>query len=314
MNRRHGFTLIELLVVIAIIGILVALLLPAVQAAREAARRMSCTNNLKQIGLSLHHYHDTYKVFPPGYLANGVTETDPASAETGHGFAWGALLLPFIEQSSLHDHFEFSEDCRDTHNVHHGEEQLPGFRCPTDSGTDTFEVTSGGTTYEIATANYVGIMGYGSVTMTPGKPMGPGIFYRNSQVRLADILDGTSNTIMIGERTQRHRFMAGGSIVDAHSTWYAAIPGAMRPAGMMAMTEAAGSLVLGHVGQPAMGTMMAMHHTPNSTNHIVNFSSLHPGGINFVACDGSVHFLAETIDYNTFRWLGERADGKSVSP
>ncbi len=314
MNKRHGFTLVELLVVIAIIGILVALLLPAVQAAREAARRMSCTNNLKQLGLSLHNYHDTFKVFPPGYLASGVTATDPASAETGRGFAWGALLLPFIEQSALHDHIDFNEDCRDTHNVHHGEEKLPGFRCPSDTGTDTFEVTSGGTTYEIATANYVGIMGYGSVTMTPGNPMGPGIFYRNSDVRMRDILDGTANTIMVGERTQRHRFVAGGLIVDAHSTWYAAIPEAVRPAGMMTMTEGAGSLVLGHVGQPAMMGMPAMHHTPNNTNHIVNFSSLHPGGINFVACDGSVHFLAETIDYNTFRWLGERADGNPVSP
>ena len=313
MMKRNGFTLVELLVVIAIIGILVALLLPAVQAAREAARRMSCTNNLKQLGLSLHNYHDTYKVFPPGYLANGVSETDPASAETGHGFAWGALLLPFIEQGPLHDHIDFREDCRDTHSLHHGGDKLAEYRCPTDTGTDTFVVTSGGTDYELATANYVGILGYGNVTMTPGKPMGPGIFYRNSAVRMRDILDGTSNTIMIGERTQRHRFVSGGPIVDAHSTWYAAIPGAMRPAGMMAMTVGAGSLVLGHVGQPAMMGMMAMHHTPNNTNHIVNFSSLHPGGINFVACDGSVRFLAETIEYDTFRWLGERADDHPVS-
>ncbi|HRX79336.1 MAG: DUF1559 domain-containing protein [Planctomycetaceae bacterium] len=314
MKRRHGFTLVELLVVIAIIGILVALLLPAVQAAREAARRMSCTNNLKQLGLSLHNYHDTFKVFPSGYLANNVADTAPASAETGHGFAWGALMLPFIEQTALADQIDFKLDCRDPSNLLFGAEKLPGFRCPSDTGTDTFTVTSGGTSYDLATANYVGILGYGNVTMTPGRPMGPGIFYRNSDVRMRDILDGTANTIMIGERTQRHRFVAGGPIVDAHSTWYAAIPGAVRPAGMMAMTEGAGSLVLGHVGQPAMMGMMAMHHTPNNTNHIVNFSSLHPGGINFVACDGSVHFLAETIDYNTFRWLGERADGNPVSP
>ena len=99
--------------------------------------------------------------------------------------------------------------------------------------------------------------------------------------------------------------------VDANSTWYAALPNSPRPAGMMmaAMMEQSPSLVLGHVGQDAMGAMPAMHHTPNSTNHIVNFSSSHAGGVQFLLCDGSVHFMSENIDYDTFRSLGERADG-----
>ncbi len=320
MHKRKGFTLVELLVVIAIIGVLVALLLPAVQAAREAARRISCANKLKQIGLALHNYHDSNQVFPPGYLADGVASTAPASAETGSGFAWGALTLPYLEQKPLHDRLVFERDCRAPENLAHATEQLSVFRCPSDSGDhrETFDVSSSGNRYEVALANYVGILGYGNVTMTPGNPMGPGVYYRNSKVRFADVRDGASNTIMVGERTQRHKFMANGPTIEAASTWYAAIPGSMRhagmPGGMASMMEGPGSLVLGHVGQPAMGHMMQMHHTPNHTNHIVNFSSLHPGGIHFVGCDGSVHFLSEDIEFMTFRRLGQRADGDELGP
>ncbi|MFG0295400.1 MAG: DUF1559 domain-containing protein, partial [Maioricimonas sp. JB045] len=109
-SRRRGFTLIELLVVIAIIAILVALLLPAVQQAREAARRSQCKNNLKQIGLALHNYHDTHGSFPPGYIARYVSATDPASAETGPGFAWGTMILPFLDQSPTYNQLNFSLD------------------------------------------------------------------------------------------------------------------------------------------------------------------------------------------------------------
>lgn len=316
MGKRNGFTLVELLVVIAIIGILVALLLPAVQMAREAARRMSCTNNLRQIGLASHNYHDTLGSFPPGYLAFGVAHMAPASAENGSGFAWSALLLPYLEQTTLHNAIVFERDCRDPINLPLGTTELKMYRCPSDPGPGTFIASDGSADYELAVSNYVGILGYGSVTMMPGNPMGRGIFYRNSAMRLADVIDGSSNTIMVGERTQRHRFNSAAAAVEAHSTWYAAVPGVVRPAGMggmmSGMTEAQPSLVLGHVGQPAMGTMMAMHHTPNQTNHIVHFSSQHPGGINFVACDGSVHFLSETIEYETFRRLGICDDGFPV--
>lgn len=318
MNRR-GFTLVELLVVIAIIGILVGLLLPAVQSAREAARRITCKNRLKQLGLALHQYHDVHRVFPSGYFANGVTARDPASAESGHGFSWASVTLPFVDQTPLHDRLNFGEDCRTPDNVSLGATSLSVFRCPSDSGKhrDQFPVTSAGQSYDLALANYVGILGYGSVTMTPGAPMEPGVFYRNSNVRIADIRDGTSNTIMVGERSQVHDFLPG-EPVEAPSTWYAAIPRAMRPAGMPGMMsmmrEGPGSLVLGHVGQPGMGSMMPMHHTPNHTNHIVNFSSQHPDGMHFVGCDGSVHFLAASIEFELFRRLGQRSDGKPVEP
>ena len=307
----------ELLVVIAIIGVLVALLLPAVQMAREAARRMSCTNNLKQLGLALMAYHDTLGVFPPGYLASSVSEMAPAAAENGSGFAWGALLLSRIEQGGLQDSINFGADCREAANRPHAAQIIDTFRCPSDPGEAEFVVSDGTETYRLAVANYVGIYGYGSVTMMPGRPPGKGILYRNSSTRFRDITDGTTNTIMLGERTQFHKFNNITNAVEAHSTWYAAIPGVIRPAGMSgmmaSMKEAQPSLVLGHVGQPKMGMMMQMHHTPRQTNHIVHFSSQHPGGINFAACDGSVRFLSETVDYETFRRLGIRNDGLPVN-
>lgn len=314
MRSRNAFTLVELLVVIAIIGVLIAILLPAVQAAREAARRSSCQNNLKQVGLAMQTYHDVNKSFPPGYVANGITAMAAATDENGSGFAWATFLLPFIEQNSLYQNLNLEGDCRDTNNMAQAAVGIESMRCPSDIGDKLFEVTAGSNTYNLPTSNYVGILGYGSATMMAGSPAGPGVLYRNSKVKMADVTDGTSNTICVGERASFHRYVSGAAEVPAHATWYAAVPGVVRSAGMMgsmsSMTEGPGSLVLGHVGQPAMMSMMAMHHAPKSTNHIVNFSSYHPTGIHFVSCDGSVHFLSETVDYDTFRQLGQRNDGE----
>lgn len=299
----RGFTLIELLVVIAIIAILIALLLPAVQQAREAARRTSCKNNLKQLGLALHNYHDLYRMFPPGYISRNISRTAPASDETGPGFAWGVMLLPQLDQAPLFQHFELEEEVTHAHNLEHAVEPLSLFRCPSDTGTERFTVTVGGVDMELSTSNYVGMYGYGSVTMRPG--MGNGILFRNSSVRMRDLTDGSSNTFGVGERN----FELG------KSTWYAAIPGYQTSAGMPMqpmMMEGSPSLVLGHVGQPAMGSMMQMHHTANNTPHIVNYGSLHEGGTHFLLCDGSVRFVSENINYDTYHWLGERSDGQVV--
>ncbi len=322
-QTKSGFTLIELLVVIAIIAILVALLLPAVQQAREAARRSQCKNNLKQLGVALHNYHDTFGTLPPGYITRGVNSTAAASVELGPNFAWGVMILPQLEQSPLYNSLDLNLDSTQANNLATAQQPLSVFTCPSDPGAEKFTVNDGSNDYELPKANYVGVYGYGSVTMSPGQPNPAGMFYRNSSVRFRDVTDGLSQTMMVGERKAVHRFPSTTSDVLADSTWYAAIPGVMRPAGMMMMAdEGPASLVLGHVGQSmamgggmgggGMGGGMVMHHTPNTTNHIVNFSSSHVGGIQFLMADGSVHFLSENIDYNTFRWLGQKSDGEVI--
>ncbi|MCR9198958.1 MAG: DUF1559 domain-containing protein [Planctomycetaceae bacterium] len=314
--RQRGFTLIELLVVIAIIAILIALLLPAVQQARAAARRTQCRNNLRQLGIALHNYHDIYSTFPPGYTARGMSSADPISAETGPGYAWSFALLPQIEQGNLFEQVDTNLDAADVVNRAFVQNTvLTSFLCPSDSAPDTFEVTdTNGVTYRLPRSNYPGILGYASATMNPGRASG--IFFRNSRIRFRDITDGTSNTICVGERQARHQFNQVAQPVDAFTTWYAAIPGVIRNAGMQGMmtgmTEGPASMILGHVGQPAMMGMMQMHNTPNQTNHIVHFSSQHTGGVQFLLADGSVHFLSQNIDFDTFRRLGERADGEVV--
>ena len=314
-HHRRGFTLIELLVVIAIIAILIALLLPAVQQAREAARRSTCKNSLKQIGLALYNYHDTHGTYPPGYIARGVVNSDPASSETGSGFAWGVMLLPFLDQAPLYNQLNLNLDATVSPNIDLADQVVPIFRCPSDTNQGVFSVTDGSNTYQLSSANYVGVFGYGSLTMTPGNPAQKGILYRNSNVRVRDVIDGTSNTIVAGERSHQHQFVGAASFIEADSTWYAAIPNATRPAGMMSMpsmTEGPASLILGHVGQPAMMSMMAMHHPPNTTNHIANFSSKHEGGAHFLLGDGAVRFLSENMSYEIFQRLGMIADGNPI--
>ncbi len=306
-NRPRGFTLIELLVVIAIIAILIALLLPAVQTAREAARRTQCRNNLRQIGIALHNYHDLHDLFPPGYISDDVSPSDGVGSETGSGFSWASMLLPYLDQAGIYDELNFEASSLDPDNLDLGRTVLPVFLCGTDRVEPLFDVkdSSDNVLGTIASSNYAGVFGYGSVTMQPG--FGTGIFYRNSNTNIRDITDGSSNTLAVGERS--HELTP--------STWYAAVPGASVNAGMAMMpmmTEGAGHLVLGHVGQGPMMGMPAMEHTPNSSGHIVNFWSRHPGGTHFLFCDGAVRFLSENIDYPEYKSFGMRSDGGVYFP
>jgi prepilin-type N-terminal cleavage/methylation domain-containing protein len=291
-NVRRGFTLIELLVVIAIIAILIALLLPAVQQAREAARRTQCRNNLKQIGLAVHNYHDQNNLVPPGWV--GVTGGQP-DIEGMNGWSWGSKLLPQIDQAPLYGQINFSLSVADPVHANVRTRSLAAFRCPSDTGAEKWTILdeADGTTpvAELATANYVGVFGIEDFHACEGQPApftcaGSGAFFHNSRVRFADMTDGLSNLILVGERRSDQA-------LGWYSTWSGVIPGG---------EEA--------IARPLGGC----DHTPNHRdNHFEDFSSQHVGGSHFVLGDGSVRFIGENIDLGIYQHLATRSAGDLVT-
>lgn len=281
-RSRRAFTLVELLVVVAIIGILIALLLPAVQAAREAARRTSCFNNLKQIGVGLHHYHNAYLVLPPGYIAHDLASGLP-DAEGQRGWGWASYLLPFMEQSNVSEQLiRFEDPILATVNAAARTYKLPMYRCSSDDGLDEFdlrdEATPGVVLTRLAAANYIGVFGSNEIEdflgLGPGSVCrGNGTFYHNSRMRMADVRDGLSQTLFIGERSSRL----------GQSTWVGAVPG----------------------GEESIQRILGIaDHPPNHpTGHFDDFSSYHPAGTNFLLGDGSVRLLTEMIDLYLYQAL-----------
>ncbi len=281
-QSRSAFTLVELLVVIAIIGILVGLLLPAVQAAREAARRMSCANNQKQLGLAIHNYHAAYNRLPSGWIA------DEPSDEPG--WSWGAAILPYMEQQAIHEKINFSVAIKNASHQAVREQAIQTFICPSDVGLNLFMIAestgsaspfptgsiddSNPKLFLIAKANYVGVFGTTEIDDDPYD--GDGTFYGNSKTRFRDFLDGMSSTIMLGERTTE----LGSSI------WHGVIP------------EAA---------EAEIRIIGSVDHTPNSpARHFDDFSSEHSGGANFTLADGSVRLITESIDLGVYQGLATR--------
>jgi prepilin-type N-terminal cleavage/methylation domain-containing protein len=296
---RKGFTLVELLVVIAIIGILVGLLLPAVQAAREAARRTSCFNNMKQIGLALHMYHDTHGQLPAGWIAQ-IPGTPQPHWFGEPGWGWCARILPFMEQVNVQEnlvHFELPITA--PANARARVTNIPLFRCPTDIGARTF-VLPGGAPYigsgggyqpvELATGNYIGVFGTLDFhdVCEPGEPdyngcRGDGTFFLDRGIRLADILDGTSNTIVVGERSSKW----------APSTWIGMVTGGA------------------HAPARICGIGLFPPNSEEEEEHYThNFSSFHPAGTNFLLGDGSVRLISEKIDTRVYLALCTRAGGE----
>lgn len=302
---RAAFTLVELLVVITIIGILIALLLPAVQAAREAARRMQCSNNLKQIGIALHNYHTAIGCFPSGYIS-AVGSGGPAD-DKGPGWGWAALALPYLELDNIHDKIQFDKDIADPANAAVRTTVLPVFLCPSDGGEKTFTV-AGSNPIMVAQSNYVGVFGNPEITSDPGflNPTNDparsaahrGMFYRNSGVKFADVTDGTSNTIFVGERNSRL----------AYATWTGSVTGAQvpppTPNPYNYPAEGAPVLIFGHTGDANDNPA----HTPNSAVcHVDDFWSRHPMGANFLFVDGSVRQINDSIDPQVWWGLGTKA-------
>lgn len=320
-SKRAGFSLVELLVVIAIIGILVGLTLPAVQAAREAARRTECTNNLRQLGLAQHHYHDALRVFPPAYVAETRHPArDPETYDGPQGWAWGTLLLPYLEGGSLYDQFHINLPCWEPSNAAPASVRLGVFLCPSASGNQsaTFDVRNdaGAVLSRFSRANYVVSSGqeegWGDDRLESYAHIADGPQYRNSPTRIADVTDGLSSTVFIGEH----------SSLLSNKTWVGVVPGAVvcgNNPQRFPITECdfAATLVNVHSG-PAAGeidpiTGFAPIHPPNSPLcHVCQMYAEHPGGANIVLGDGSVRFVSETINQLTWAALSSRAEGDVV--
>src|SRR4051794_11977316 len=302
--RRQGFTLIELLVVIAIIAVLIALLLPAVQSAREAARRMQCVNNLKQMGIALHNYHDVVRVLPPGYISAQTPGSDPRTDgnDIGAGWAWGTMILPQIEQDSLFHAINFSLSVTPAANNTVSLMRINTYLCPSDGTPNTVPVRDDKNTKTVdtvGTGNYIGVFGTGEVGGAPGA--GLGLFYRNSRIGVRDVVDGTSQTFAIGERSHNLSYVTwtarsiGGWLFKTSSFEGGTDKFTVDP-------EECWTQVLGPIGTEDPPR------TPNHPRaHVEDFWSRHPGGVNFLFADGSVRFIKDAINASVYRALATRS-------
>jgi prepilin-type N-terminal cleavage/methylation domain-containing protein len=307
--KRSGFTLIELLVVIAIIAILIALLVPAVQKVREAAARTQCVNNLKQIGLASHNFHDAHKVLPPGYLGSFPRETTSTTTTNGQMVSFMALILPYMEQGPLSstmqagvpgDYFspakQYGSWYSNSSTWAAAFTQVPAYLCPMDnpfsstyvtayhysygSGTTIYQGIGGwfSTSYSLGRTNYAGVAGYTGV-FTPYASR-EGIYANRSRVALNTITDGTSNTLLVGECNGS---WTGGARTWAHS-WMSA---------------------------PALPTVAGLATTTQSTRWS-QFCSPHVGIVNFAFGDGTVRSLQTNVSVTTLSYLAGMRDGQSV--
>ncbi|QDT91488.1 DUF1559 domain-containing protein [Gimesia algae] len=273
-QSRRGFTILELLVTFGIIGTLMGLILPAVGSAREVARQLQCKNQLKQIGLALHSYHDTNNCLPPGWQWEASRQS---------AYSWSVTLLPYLEQRALYSQIDRNQIIEHPFNDSARRTSIPDFLCPSDIIDPTFMLFKENelagtmsTLFELPTANYVGVFG----TIEPDDeipaPLGDGAFLESKPVRFAYLQRGLSNTIIVGERT----------MAKVPSTW----------------------LGIDSSGEDAACRLVGMAMTTPNCNFCdeCEFSSRHPGGANFLWADGRVQMLSENINSTKYQQLARR--------
>jgi prepilin-type N-terminal cleavage/methylation domain-containing protein/prepilin-type processing-associated H-X9-DG protein len=350
MSKRRGFTLVELLVVIAIIGILVALLLPAVQAAREAARRMSCSNNLKQFALAAHNYHDSHKSFPR-YAYRPINPPGPGFRGHWEGYGVSTMMLPYMEQQNIYDQAMAAIVPGQDNRWHAGPSYNPvartkigTFLCPSAEGSPEAGWLWGpGNNYAVSSGTNLWWNGYTSAQN--------GAFRNDKETKFGDFSDGTSNTIFMSEQLigdNNGSIYREGEVVrnaqfqvsDRNTWWGPALPGtnaALTQANMETWGLACEANKNDHLSSNGWNWLCA-----NMTQTIFNTAappnwryptciainppgyasdrhgnyparSAHPGGVNMALADGSVQFTAETVDFILYQSQGTRNGGEPTS-
>lgn len=284
--RKYGFTLVELLVVIAIIGVLMGLLLPAVQMAREAARRTQCQNNLRQLGLALLNFESARQSFPAGWVTRRSSVLDPELEQPG--YAWGYTIMPNLELGSLYDQFNRNLRVNDPTHYPLIKTYLSTFVCPSDVGSNSsipaaIDGDSGHIYHdpppaplpEVAKSNYIGV--FGTLEIDRNVIESDGMFFRNSKLRIAQVTDGLSNTFFVGERSS-----------DLGISFW--------------------SGVMHEVPEAIARVMGTCDHLPNTTSsHFEDFGSHHPRGANFLTVDGAIRLVSDDISVEAYQAMATRS-------
>ncbi|MEW4570699.1 DUF1559 domain-containing protein [Tautonia sp. JC769] len=298
MNDRRGFTLIELLVVIAIIGVLIALLLPAVQSAREAARRAQCSNNLKQIGLALHNYHDAWGRFPMG----SVQVQTPSGA---YRRPFLASLLPFLEQRNLFESYNYDLSFQVSANETTRASIVSVFSCPTDE-QQRF-VNNGGNVTDVK-GNY----GVNWGQNTYGDQILPSPFGLNYGATFAEIRDGTTNTLLMAELIQApHPLGQPVDVIDRRGRIWSDQPSSHQISSRIGPNSRAADY--GACWDRPDLRSPCIRNTGQGPQHYIGSRSFHPGGVHTLLGDGSVRFVKDSIDLIVWRALSSRAGGEVIS-